>query len=401
MARFHKKTIVVFSIISLLVIIRLCLPYIAKYYINKTLQNDIEGYTGSISDVDIHLYRGAYAIDSLKLLKKEGKVPVPFVSVDNIDFSVEWKALLKGSLVAEITTTHPELNFVDGPTKAQTQTGEEGNWRETVNNLFPLQINKFNIRNGEIHFQNFNTSPKVDVYISQLNLVAHNLTNSEKLSKSLVSTVNGEAKLLDSGNMKLHVDMNPLAKQPPFNIDLAVTSVPIVKLNDFLRAYANIDMEKGTFALYSEFAGENGKFNGYVKPVFKDIKVLDLKDDKNKPLRMIWEAGIGLVSMLFKNPSKDQVATQIPVSGDISDPNIDVWETVLNALKNAFIKAINPKLDGTVNMGDLQASEKEVKQQQKEQRKEERKEKREEKKEQRLRREERKEKKAQENKNDQ
>jgi len=32
--------------------------------VNKVL-NDIEGYQGSITDVDLHLYRGAYIIDSL------------------------------------------------------------------------------------------------------------------------------------------------------------------------------------------------------------------------------------------------------------------------------------------------------------------------------------------------
>jgi hypothetical protein len=397
MARFHKKTTILFSIIALLVVVRLCLPYVVKYYINKTLANDIDGYTGSISDVDLHLYRGAYTIDSLKLLKKEGKVPVPFISADKIDVSIEWKALFDGSLVAEIRTLHPQINFVDGPSKEQTQTGEEGNWRETVNNLFPLQINTFTVNNGEIHFQNFNTSPKVDVYISQLNLVAHNLTNSKDIPKKLASTVDGEAKILDSGRLKLHVETNPLQEQPPFNLDLAISEVPIVKLNDFLKAYANIDMEKGTFALYSEFAGDNGKFKGYVKPIFKDIKVLDVKDDKNKPLRMIWEAGIGLVSMIFKNHREDQVATKIPVSGDLSDPKVDVWQTVVKVLENAFVKAINPKLDGSIDMGAMQATEKEIKKEEKEQKKEERKEKRQEKKEQRQeRREERKEKKQQE-----
>lgn len=400
MARVGRNSlIIVFTLVAILVVVRLCLPSVVKYYLNKTLQNDIEGYTGSVQDVDIHLYRGAYALDSLKLLKKEGKVPVPFIAIDKIDFSVEWQALFDGSLVAEITTINPVINFVDGPSKEQTQTGEEGNWRETVSNLFPLRINKFNIRNGEIHFQNFNTSPKVDVFISQLNLVAHNLTNSEKVSKSLVSRVNGQAKIMEKGNMKLHLDMNPLQEQPPFNLDLAVTDVPIVKLNDFLRAYAKIDMEKGTFALFSEFTGENGKFNGYVKPLFKDIKVLDLEEDKNKPLRMIWEAGIGLVSMVFKNHREDQVATQIPVSGDLTDPDVDVWKTVMKALENAFVKALNPSLDGTINMGDLQANEKELKEQAKEERKEERKERREERKEERQeRREERKERREEKNK---
>jgi hypothetical protein len=95
--------------------------------------------------------------------------------------------------------------------------------------------------------------------------------------------------------------------------------------------------------------------------------------------------------MIFKNHAKDQVATKIPVSGSLEDPKVNVWRTIINALRNAFVEAINPKLDGTVEMGKLAKTEQELKQQRKEERKEERKERREEKREERReRREERK-----------
>jgi hypothetical protein len=164
-----------------------------------------------------------------------------------------------------------------------------------------------------------------------------------------------------------------------------------VELNDFLKAYADIDAEKGTFALFSEMTGENNRFQGYVKPIFKDVKILDLEEDKNKPLSLLKEAGIGLVSMIFKNHAKDQVATKIPVSGSLEDPKVHVWRAIMNVLRNAFVEAINPKLDGTVEMGKLSETEGSMKQQRKEEKKEERKERREEKREERReRREERK-----------
>jgi hypothetical protein len=387
MRRIGVKTIILVSFLVLLVAARLCLPYVAKHFINKTLQNDIEGYTGSIADVDIHLIRGAYGIDSLKLLKKNGKVPVPFISVAKIDFAIEWQALFDGSLVGQVITEQPRINFVDGPTEAQTQTGEENNWQQTVKDLFPLRINKLVIRDGEVHFQNLHSTPKVDIFLNQINLVARNLTNSEEISKTLVSSIDGESKILNEGKLIIHLDMNPLQEKPPFNMDVSVEGVQLTKLNDFFRAYANIDMEKGEFSLFSEMAGNQGKFNGYIKPLFKDIKILDIKEDKNKPLRLIWEAGIGLVSTIFKNHSKDQVATKIPLSGDLNDPKVDVTTTIINVVKNAFVKAINPELDGTIDMGKMSDTEKQLKAEakdaSKEKRKESKKEKREEKKEER------------------
>ncbi len=56
-----KKTAVILGVIGLLTGARLALPYVVRHYLNKTLQNDIEGYTGSVHDVDIHLIRGLTA----------------------------------------------------------------------------------------------------------------------------------------------------------------------------------------------------------------------------------------------------------------------------------------------------------------------------------------------------
>ncbi len=83
---------------------------------------------------------------------------------------------------------------MDGPSEAQTQTGEEGNWRETVAKLFPLRINRLSIADGEVHFQNLHAKPKVDIYLNDFDLVACNLTNSEEISKTLVASINGTSK---------------------------------------------------------------------------------------------------------------------------------------------------------------------------------------------------------------
>jgi len=386
MKRAKNTVILLFFLLGILIVLRLCLPSIVKYVINQTLQKDIKGYTGSVSDVDIHLIKGAYSVDSLILKKIEGKVPVPFIEIPKIAFAIEWKSILKGSLVGEVTATSPKINFVDGPTEAQRQTGEEGNWQETVKELFPLRINTLTVNNGEIHFRNFHSSPKVDIFIDQLRMVARNLTNSDEVSKSLVSDIEASAKVLGSGHLKVAMKTNLLEAHPPFDFNIAVENASLVKLNDFFKAYVDVDMEKGKFSMYSEFKGDNGKFKGYVKPIFTDIKILEVqKDVKKGPFRFLKEVGIGLLSSIFKNRRLDRQATKIPISGDINNPDIDVWATIINAVKNAFIKAIDPGLEGSVDVGKLNDDQEKLKEKEKQkaEKKAERKKKREERKKER------------------
>jgi hypothetical protein len=77
------------------------------------------------------------------------------------------------------------------------------------------------------------------------------------------------------------------------------------------------------------------------------------------------------------------VATKIPISGELTDPDIDTWTAVIKVLENAFVQAINPDLDGTVNMGNLSNTEQKLREEAKESKKAKRKEKREERKERR------------------
>jgi hypothetical protein len=45
-------------------------------------------------------------------------------------------------------------------------------------------------------------------------------------------------------------------------------------------AYGNFTFEKETLAITSELAASNGKFTGYIKPLFDDIAVIDLSETK-------------------------------------------------------------------------------------------------------------------------
>jgi hypothetical protein len=190
------------GLVIFLVLARLALPFIVKGYVNRQLAR-IPDYHGNVRNIDIHLLRGAYIIHDIAVVKTSGRVPVPFFKAARMDLSVEWKELFHGSVVGEVYMDYPELNFVAGPTQADSQTGEDKAWRKTLESLFPFRLNRLVVTAGKIHFRNFHSRPPVDIYIHGLNAIATNLTNSRDVKEKLPAGMIAQGQTLGDGQLQM------------------------------------------------------------------------------------------------------------------------------------------------------------------------------------------------------
>src|SRR5262249_37789121 len=108
----------------------------------------------------------------------------------------------------------------------------------------------------------------------------------------------------------------------------------------------------GNFSMYSEIKIRQGKIDGYVKPLFSDMKVYDQRQDAEKSLfRKLYEGLIGGISGLLENRPRSEVATEVPISGDVEGPQTGTFETVIRLIQNAFFKAILPGFEKEVSQG--------------------------------------------------
>lgn len=324
-------------------VVRAMLPVWVRDYVNRKL-SEIDGYRGRVTDVDIHLWRGAYSIHGVEIVKTSGDVPVPFFSAPTVDLSVEWKALFDGALVGEIHFESPKMNFVNGRSSATTQVGVDKPWSDKIRDLFPLRINRFTVRNGEVHYRDFGRKPKVDIEIDQVRMVATNLTNSRQLSETLNAEVEIAGRPLRTGSLKANIDLDPYAARPTFALEMEVDAVPLVKLNDFAKAYAAITFEKGTLRLATAMNSKQGNFTGFVEPVFDHMTIFDPSEDNENPIDFIWQGIVGGLTKLIRNHPKDRFGTKVPISGSFDDPSPDVLKTVFNVFRNAFVKAFEGRL---------------------------------------------------------
>ncbi len=348
------------GIIVALVLFRIFLPYIVLHYVNKKLEN-LEEYYGHVEDIDIHLYRGAYEIRDIRIVKKVEKGgkkdTIPFFRAPSIDLSVEWSAIFDGAIVGEISVDDPVVNFVKEKHKGEDVKADTADFAQLVDDLMPITINRFDINNGEVHYHDLEAKPKLDIAMKRIFITATNLTNVTDSKEVLPATLKGSGEAYD-GKFSLNVKFDGLAKVPTFDLNTEIKDLNLVLLNDMLREYGNFDVKKGTFSMYGEFAAKDNKFGGYVKPFVSDLDVVQWNKEEGNLAQIAWESLIGTAAELLQNQRKDQLATKIPINGTFDNTHVNKWRAISYVLRNAFLRALRPSLDNSININDLKGEEK-------------------------------------------
>jgi len=352
--RAHKRRLGwrIFGIVVLCLIVlggvgRAVLPHFVRNYVNRTLDKN-PNYSGTIGDVNIHLWRGAYSIDDIRISKTTANIPVPFFSAKRVDFAIQWNALLHHRIVGRVLAIKPEMNFVDGGSQEETQTGAGGPWLQMIRDLFPFKINSAIIKDGSIHFLTFKKQTPVDVYLSQLNATIDNLSNIRDETNPLVSSVQATALVMDQAKLEYTMAFDPFSYRPTFHMGVRLLGLDVTKLNDLALAYGKFDFKKGWFDLVVETDAKEGEISGYAKPLFRNLRVFSLVKDikEDNVLQFFWQALIGGTTRVFRNYQRDQFGTRIPFTGDATHAtSADLLATIGNVLRNAFIRAYLPRLD--------------------------------------------------------
>jgi hypothetical protein len=344
-----KKYIWILVIVAVLIGIRIALPYLLEQRINKSLDG-IDGYQGSLRDVDLHLYRGGFVLNDLQIFEEASETPdIPLVDLPRLDFSIQWSALFQGKFVGEVYMDSLFVNFSKPRDEARVDSSNNRfNLISEIQKFNPININVFEITNGGISYIDPTTQPKIDVTLEDFFLRAENLSNVENESQKLPAKLEVRSTTMDSGSISLDVQLNYLKDPPDFNYDLKIERISIPRFNEFFEVYANLDADAGELNFYSEGKARDGELEGYAKPLIENLKIGE-SDPSDGLFQKIYEGLIGVGTNIFENNKEDQIGTKIPFSGSLAKADADVMETIWNFLRNAFFEAYNRELEQTIN----------------------------------------------------
>jgi hypothetical protein len=352
--RHGRRFLRVFVVISVLIIlIHIFAPMIALHFINKKMANMPE-YTGHIDALQINLFTLQATVNGFTLKKKSGEIPVPFVDMSRCWVGLDWKALLHKRIVGKVEVDNFALNFVKGPTKATTQTKIDKSWIDYFDKMMPIDINRMQVNNGEVHYRDFHSYPKIDVFMDNIYVTAENLSTVKDTTKILPASAKVTANLY-GGSLEVNAKANVFKKGiPDFDVNAEIKNLPLTYLNNFLKAYAKMDVQKGTFSVYAEAAAKDGKIKGYAKPLIKDLQMINSQERKGMPVKdQIIESLVDVVAWIFKNKKTERLGTKVDLEGSIVHPQISVWGMIGEVLVNAFIEALMPSLENTININSV------------------------------------------------
>jgi len=352
MTRNRKLVIFAATLLVLLVAGRLALPCVVERYANQRLAA-LRGYDGHVGDIDLHLWRGAYSIDDLVIVKTGAPRPVPFVRAPRVNLSVEWRSLLRGSVVAEAQFLNPEINLVQGKSDADSQLGKGENWKARLEEMFPFRFNTIEVVNGKALFVAPGIQTRDAITARRIRGNITNLTNVVDSGKETFADFRINAEVLDGAPAVVAGSVNAFARQPTFDVNMEVKKVQLPQINPWLRQYIKADAEAGKFEVYMEFAAADGKFKGYAKPFLEDVDMYRSGEPEKNPLRRIWEGFLDFAANVLENPKEDQVAARIAFSGTLKDPQTSVLATISSILRNAFVSAFARSLEGSINLRDV------------------------------------------------
>lgn len=204
-----------------------------------------------------------------------------------------------------------------------------------------VRIARFELQDSHLGLVTQAKDRRIRLFVTNADLEATNLSSGfrdgpvkGKLTGAFMGSGSGNA----SGTFR-----NSDGGRPDFDLAVAIEGASLRSINDVLRAYGKFDVVGGTFSVYSEMKVANGRLDGYVKPLFKDVDVYDREQDKEKPvLKKIYEKVVGGLSHVLENEPREQVATVVDISGPLENLDTSTWDTIVGLVSNAFVKAVLP-----------------------------------------------------------
>ena len=206
-----------------------------------------------------------------------------------------------------------------------------------------LRINRVEVTKSTFALVNRAASPEYRVDLTDADLIVENLSN-QRIEGPSVARLKG--RFMGSGETQASLTLRPRTGGYDMQLSARVENADMVRMNNLVHNYGGFEVAAGEMSVYTELQVTNGAVAGYVKPLFRDVKVATPAGEPKPTLgRRLYQGAVGLAAKILKNHPRREVATVVTISGRADQPVYNMWGAVGHLLQNAFLKAILPGFD--------------------------------------------------------
>lgn len=172
----------------------------------------LQGYSVRIGRLDFHPVGFSLDLEDVEIRQNASPDP-PVAWIPNLTASVEWKALLRGRVVADFAIDDPVLDInlanFEKERRDDTKLHERG-WQEALQAIYPLEINELSITNGRLTYRDRGSYRPLE--IRNLDFLAQNIRNVRSAEGEYPSPVYLQGAVFEKGKIELDGHADFLAK---------------------------------------------------------------------------------------------------------------------------------------------------------------------------------------------
>ncbi|WP_426143140.1 DUF748 domain-containing protein [Pseudomonas sp. DWP3-1-2] len=192
-----------------------------------------------------------------------------------------------------------------------------------------IRIGEVNINDGSANFADFSLTPNFATAVQQLNGRIGTLDNRQ----SNPATVNINGKVDRYAPVTIKGSLNPFDPMAALDIATSFKRVELTTLTPYSGKFAGYRIRKGRLNLDLHYKITNGQLKAENKVVVEQLQLgekVDSPDALDLPIR--------LAIALLKD-TEGRISIELPVSGDLNNPQFSVMPIVWQTLRNLLARA--------------------------------------------------------------
>jgi len=337
--RARRSLVVVLVLLTIAVIIRVILDPLATHLTRKAL-DDLHGFRGDVQSVHVTIFPPGYEARRLRIIEDPGgSWREPLFFAERAAVVIDVRRLLHAELVGRARVDHPKIVVLRRPTEKPAKPTAPPDLSRQLNDMIGMRVDRVEVFDGEVLLRDLTQPRRPELWLHRLALTAENLATRRSLEHGRPATVEAAGELGKSGRVSLFVSADPLARPLRFAGRASLTAFDVAELYDLVEPAPKMKTPEGTLDVFAEFKSENGRITGGVKPVLKNVKVEAAEGGLGTRLKA-WAADEALHLFSDRVPGRNAVATVIPIEGKLTAPDVELWPTVLEVVRNAFVEGL-------------------------------------------------------------
>ncbi len=196
---------------------------------------------------------------------------------------------------------------------------------------FRVGLDKFTVKDGALFFSDLTVSPAFRSSIESVNGSIKGLS-SERDMRAVVD-IAGKADRY--APVSLTGTLNPFLKSPEVDLDLTLNLLEMTAFSPYAATYGGYGIDRGLLEANLDYTIQNRYLRAGNKVV---IRKLELGEYSNSPKATALPVKLAIALI---EDTQGVIDMDVPVSGNLDDPNVSVGGLVLKAFVNVLVKAIS------------------------------------------------------------